>query len=419
MEADIVIVGAGISGFYVATELLRWRRSLRVVLADRYKFLGGRTFTFHGKGGVKWEEGAARIADNHEMIRTLCRRHRIGLVPIGGDLTFKAAGRAPEPDNFIAGLPVILGPLRGLPAATLGNSTIRELLEKLHGRSAMEEILIRYPYRAELDVMRADLALELFAGEFSSFSGYSVLREGFSELIRRMEREFLAAGGQILRQHELVSLGPGGQSLTFAVGPPSEGLARPTTQILCRAAVLAIPVVAVAKLREFSGHPLLRQLRMEPLLRVYSIYPKGSAIERLPKMVTPGPNRFVIPNGGNVLQVSYTDSSDAEPLMARLKQDGEAALGRYLTGTLEEIVGERLPAPTFTKAHKWGAGVTYWLPGDYSPAEASRAAVRPLPETYPAVFLCGESYSMRQCWVEGALEHAALALRDVKKVMGS
>jgi hypothetical protein len=419
MEADIVIVGAGISGFYVATELLRWRRGLRVVLADRYKFLGGRTFTFHGKGGVKWEEGAARVADSHHMLRALCRRHRIGLVPIEGDLTFKAAGRAPEPDNFIAGLSIILGPLRGLPAATLGNSTIRELLEKIHGRAATEEILVRYPYRAELDVMRADLALELFAGEFSSFTGYSVLREGFSELIRRMEREFLAAGGQILRQHELVALGPGGQSLQFAVGPPAEGLARPTAEILCRAAILAIPVAAMAKLREFSGHPLLRQLRMEPLLRVYSIYPKGSPVERLPKMVTPGPNRFVIPNGGNVLQVSYTDSSDAEPLIARLKQDGEAALGRYLTETLEEIVGERLPAPTFTKAHKWAAAVTYWLPGDYSPAAASRAAIRPLPETYPAVFLCGESYSMRQCWVEGALEHAALALRDVKKVMGN
>ena len=104
--------------------------------------------------------------------------------------------------------------------------------------------------------------------------------------------------------------------------------------------------------------------------------------------------------------------------MERLRNDGEAALGRYLKGTLEEVLDHRLPAPLFTKAHSWRAGVTYWLPGDYSPVEASRAAVRPLPETYPSVFLCGESYSLRQCWVEGALEHAAAALHDVKKVVG-
>lgn len=421
MEADCVIVGAGISGFYVATELLRWRPGLRIILADRYKNLGGRTFTFHADlsgQSYQWEEGAARIADDHALVRSLCRRYRLALTPIGRDLTFKAAGQPAEPDNFTTGLPAILGPLRELPAAIRGRTTIRKLLEEIHGRGA-EEFLVRYPYRAELDVMRADLALELFANEFANFSGYSAITLGFSELIARMEKDFVNAGGILLRQHELLSLGPGGQRLHFAVGPPSQGLARPTTEILCRATVLAIPVDAIGSLREFRGHPLLKQLRMEALLRVYSVYPKG-VVEKIPFLATPGPNRFVIPTGGRVLQVSYTDSTDAQPLIQRLKEDGEAALGRYLTGTLEvalDMPHGNLGAPLFTKAHKWAAAVTYWLPGDYDPVVASREAVRPLEKTHPTVFLCGESYSLRQCWAEGALEHSALALHRVKKAI--
>lgn len=418
---DVVVVGAGIAGFYVATELLRWRRGLRVALVDKYKDLGGRTFTFEADiSGVhyQWEEGAARIRNDHHLLLGLAKRHGLRTAPISGDLHFQVAGRAAEADQFVPGIPALLEPLRRIPREILAKSTLREILEKTHGGpGAVEEFLVRYPYRAEFEILRADLALELFvgSGEFSSFSGYCYLAAGFSELIRRLEKEFLDRGGRIFKQHEFLRADLTGA--TFLHGAPSEGPGRPEIRLNSRAVVLAIPSAALGRTAQFAGRtPVLKHLAMEPLLRVYAAWPSGRA-PVIPKLVTPSPNRFIIPAGPDVIQISYTDSRDAEPLIALLKERGDRALGDYLVRELSAVIGEKIPPPLFVRAHKWKEAVTYWLPGGYDPAEASRAACRPLPAELPNVFVCGESYSLRQCWVEGALEHAAMMLEDLKKVL--
>ena len=38
--------------------------------------------------------------------------------------------------------------------------------------------------------------------------------------------------------------------------------------------------------------------------------------------------------------------------------------------------------------------------------EESKKSLQPLPDSMPGVFLCGESFSVRPCWVESALEQA-------------
>ena len=416
---DVLIVGAGISGLYTGIELLRKKRGLRIAIADRYKFLGGRTFTFNADISgqhYQWEEGAGRISKDHRMLLALARRHKMGLIPIDGDMKFKVAGRPFEPDSFTAALPTTLEPLLQLPKAVLAKTTIRKLVEGFLGKKETEEFFVRYPYRAELDIMRADMALQLFVSEFKSFSGYFILREGFSELIHRMESEFKRRGGILLPQHELQNFSEKGCLAKFSVGPPSEKSSRPISEIHTRKLILAIPSAAARRLPPLAALGLLKRLSMQPLLRVYAAFPPGTAaLQDLPKFATPSPNRFIIPGNlkQGVVQISYTDSTDAEPLMDLLEKKGEAALQKYLVDELSAVLGKELPDPLFIKAHSWKEGVTYWLPGDYDPYALSREACRPMPAEYPALHLCGESYSTRQCWVEGALEHAALLLRTL------
>ncbi len=344
------------------------------------------------------------------------------MVPITGDLQFKAAGRDAEPDNFSAAIPALLEPLREIPRPVLGRTTIRKVLEEVHGRSAADEFLIRYPYRAELDVMRADMALDLFMGEFRTFSGYVYLEAGFSELIAQMEAEFKRLGGVVLPQHECVSVEA--EKAVFLKGPPSAGPAREEVHIRCRATVLAIPSAAVGRLSVAGSTgakrlPWLSRLAMKPLVRVYSVfYPEADGtfwFANLPKIVTASIHRFIIP-GGTALQISYTDSSDTEAILALQKSGGDGAVGKRLVADLRALLGRKdIPEPIATKVHAWPEGVTYWLPGDYDPVATSRLAARPLPKEMPGLFLCGESYSTRQCWVEGALEHAAYMLPLLKK----
>lgn len=423
---DVVIIGAGIAGFTAATELLRWRPRLRIALADKYKFLGGRAFTYEADvSGVhyQWEEGGARISLQHTGIRALLRRYGLTELPLTGPpAQFRASGAAPpEPDAFEDALPITLLPLRSLPPQQLATTTLRKLLTTIHGPAQTSQLLDRYPYRAELDTMRADMALELFANEFRTHTGYVLVKEGLSELIRRMEKDIVRRGGTILRQHEWV--GFEGEVARFLQGRPSDGPSRPERRLTARHFIFALPSEALRPVAPFSSWPTLRHLTMCSLLRVYSVFPPEPDgqpwFANLPRVITATRPRYILPNNpsNGSIQISYTDSTDADPLIVQNEAAGETALGHSLVEDLRTLFGPTvsIPDPIFTKAHPWKDAVTYWLPGTYDPYTLSREACHPFPRDHPTWWLCGESFSTRQCWIEGAVEHTMMMLSQLKK----
>jgi monoamine oxidase len=105
--------------------------------------------------------------------------------------------------------------------------------------------------------------------------------------------------------------------------------------------------------------------------------------------------------------ISYTDAQDTLHWSDILNKKGEKALEKEIMKATRELFPEiKIPDPTFFKPFLWNEGCSYWAPGVYNPRELSRKAHHPIPELLPNVYLCGESYSMKQCWMEGALEHA-------------
>jgi hypothetical protein len=76
---------------------------------------------------------------------------------------------------------------------------------------------------------------------------------------------------------------------------------------------------------------------------------------------------------------------------------------------------KKIPDPLFFRGHYWETGVTYWIAGNYSVEEVSKNACHPLPKELPGVYVCGESFSLKQAWVEGALEHTETCLKILDK----
>ena len=69
MYFDTIIVGAGITGLYLAYKLLK--EGEKVMLVDRNNYLGGRIYTHHDKYNSKkfnYEAGAARFANIHKNL---------------------------------------------------------------------------------------------------------------------------------------------------------------------------------------------------------------------------------------------------------------------------------------------------------------------------------------------------------------
>lgn len=409
---DCLIVGAGISGLYAARELCKKHPTWSIALAERYKGLGGRTYSYsHGK--IMWEMGAGRIHKSHKHTLDLLKEYGLTWIPIGESICYKESGSTPAVENDFESLSKIyIQPLENLSADVLQESTIERLMISLYGKSVTDSVLSKFPYRGEVMTLRADLALKsFFGGEMSSQKGYGVVKEGFSELIARMRAEVEKLGCVILPHHRLhffkksvdkkhfleKSVDKNNDSYECTFIKDSKEITIETKRL-----VLALHKDAVAELTPFRGWSVLKHLKTQPLLRIYGIF-KKPWFASIKRTVTPGPLRYIIPVG-KAIMLSYTDADDTK---AYSGSDAEKKVMKDIRELFPEI---SIPDPTFFKAHYWDTGATYWLPGSYSPEALSLEAIRP----FKNVWLCGESWSMRQAWVEGALEHTILCLKEIE-----
>jgi hypothetical protein len=426
---DCIVVGSGIAGLYVAQQLSNKNPKWTIAICERYKGLGGRTYSYSPPGfeGVSWEMGAGRVHKSHKLLMNLIKKYKLTWIPISDEIAYQKSPGAPlEPNLFESVfIPIYLEPLSRLSPKLLATHTIYELLELFYGPHAANEILNPFPYRAEVFTLRADLALQSFlgGGEMSSHKGYGVLKEGFGELVARMRADLESRGCVVLQRHRVLNLkkGPGNTTdLEIQFGyddPKSSG------KIVLRAekaVVLALHRDAVAELPAFQGWKTLDRLKCEPLLRTYAIFPTKNGrtwFSGLPRIVTPERPRYILPMNPEkgAIMISYTDAQDTKQYMKIQEKDGDKALESVILKDVRRLFPSLyIPKPLFFKSHPWTVGATYWLPGDYSAEKESLESAHPLPSKLPNVWLCGESWGLRQAWVEGALESAELCLKVIQ-----
>jgi hypothetical protein len=414
-DCDILIVGAGLAGLYCARELLKHNPNQSVVVCEKYKKVGGRAVTFH-KDGHQWEIGAGRISDSHKMVLGLIKEYGLHTVPIQSGLNYRENGLTEyEENHFEPAIDIFLGPLQMLPHSVLGTHTLKEVMLGVYGPSKTQRWMDRFPYHAEVVVMRADMALREFFSEMKSHEGYFVCKEGLSALMEAMAADIQERGGVVHTEYELIDVSKGlaefysGSTSAVADAKASRGKdksARPKTTISAKKIVLALHASALRALPSLRGWAPLKHVTMSPLLRIYAVFPGKAWFKGLTRIVTTSPIRYFLPMSeeSGTAMISYTDNVFAKHFM---KMDTEL-MEKEVMKDLRELFPEReIPDPTFFKAHPWTDGVSYWLPGNYKPAQVSVEALKP----GPGIYVCGESFSLRQGWMEGALEHAALLLR--------
>jgi hypothetical protein len=391
MACDTLIIGGGIAGLYCARELLKHNPNKTVLICEKYNELGGRMLTYH-KDGISWEKGAGRISDKHIMLHGLLKEYGLHTIPLNGSLRFRQNGTAPfEENHFEPAIDVFLGPLRMLPASVLATHTLKEVLVKVYGPQETQKWMDRFPYDAEVTVMRADMALREFFDEMKSHEGYSICKEGFNSLVHVMGKDVKKRGGHIRLEYEAMQVMKG--HATFKV-PDGEIV------ISAKKIILAMPVNALKKLIKWKG---LSYVVSAPLLRVYAKFEKPW-FAGVGRVVTPLPIRYFIPSSekDSTAMVSYTDNVFAKHYMKSDK------LQETIMKDLRDLFPEKeIGEPTIFKSYPWDDGVSYWVPGNYEPADISEGALNPM----PGIYICGESFSLRQGWIEGALEHTAALLK--------
>jgi hypothetical protein len=412
---DLIIVGAGPAGLRIGIETLKKHPTLRCCILEKYNYVGGRVVTYRKKlpsvGDVQWENGAGRISKQHRRVRELIHRYGLHFAPIEGNTSFLSKEtKKLSPNLFYQLHSMYFDPLRGLSKDILASHTLNQLLCKTIGTQKTAELIQQFPYYSELHVLRADLALDAFDEEMGSNAGFGVCVEGYQAITDHMMKDFLSRGGILVKNTEVTEVrSMPDQSIQVLAkekncikGRPSLSRVFHSTRV-----VLALHQTALQTIRGVY-FPALGHLEMPPLLRIYAVYPKEKGhvwFEGLPKIVTDSRLRYIIPYNveKGIIMISYTEGPDAEFWMKMSSSE----LERRISSELRSLFPDRsIPEPLFLKTHAWTDGCTYWKPGRYDVVQESKRSLQPMKEKIPNLFVCSESFSLHQSWVESALEQA-------------
>ncbi len=422
MYFDYAIVGGGLAGLYAAREIAKQHPKKSIAVFEKYRVFGGRVLTFR-EGPYQWEAGAGRIHSSHTLVRNLLKQYRLKEVPISAEVGWvETYGSPVVPNEWEHSLPAWLSEISRLSATELATHTLFEILIKLYGSEKAHKMVAPFPYYGEIYTLRADLALKSFQGEMGTHEHYSVSPDGYDMLIGSLVDDCVNHGVTLQTHWDLKAAAPkgGAMRLWFAVGSPKEKDARDMKEILTNHAIFALHRDALAKINLFNSWPLLKKVKMEPLHRIYAVFPKSKDghiwFEDIGRFVTTTPIRYFIPIDAQkgITMISYTDGNDTK-LWTDLAYGAEPkneTLGFLLTEECRRLFPTKdIPYPIFLKSHPWDSGCSYWVPGDYDVEKASKDSLQPFGKTLPNVYVCGESFSLRQAWMEGSLENTRDLLR--------
>jgi monoamine oxidase len=397
---QILIVGAGMAGLHCAFRLSEKHPNLLIAVAEHYDYVGGRCYTHHQKGGLQWESGAGRIHTSHRLLNHYVDTYKLTKIPLDSKENWVSSkDHRTSSNTWGSTSEIIVTALSKLDKLTLSTNTVEGLLNKVYGKEETAKLLQRFSYRSEVNTMRADLALQSLKGEMGRSGSFYVLKEGFTHLAEAMRKTLESRGVTFLFNHRLSAVEPNTSPIVCKFTK---------ARITADKVILALPSEALKKISPFANLPVLKHLTMRPLLRTYGVFP-SPWFQGFHKIVTDSPLRFIIPVNAEkgVIMTSYTDAEDTKPWAKILKDKGENALKHAIMNELRELFpNTNIPQPTAFKAHLWNDGCTYWTPGLYDPVELGDKVLNPLPSSWQNLFVCGESFSQRQAWVEGALEHS-------------
>lgn len=399
---DLIIIGAGIAGLWSGIQALRkGRKDLRVLILEKYKYIGGRIVT-HYKKGLQWEIGAGRIHQSHSRVRALMKKFGLTWVPMDGKSNWRdSANPVNEKDIFPDLYELYISPLMFLPANELACNTLYSCMIKVHGQAKADDICEKFPYWSELKTIRADLALGSFQHEMREWDGFGACREGLTAIIRELTAEFEALGGHIFYKDPAVDIRKRGDIV--------EILLYDDKVFTCKSCLLATHRDAIAEMPSLQKWEMLSKVKMDPLLRMYAVFPVvggKSWFSDISKTITDSKVRFIIPVNPSkgVLMISYTDGDDARYWIDKMKKtkDRDGCINEVMKEIRELFPEKSIPNPKDFHMYPWHSGCSYWLPGDYDPViESKKAHI-----IDKGIFCCGESFSLRQAWIEGALENA-------------
>lgn len=472
-SVDVAIIGGGMAGAYVADRLAADGLRQPVIFEASHR-IGGRLWSqaLPPATGVMAEFGGMRIPPEHRAVLQLVKE--LGLTTMPFPVSTKNSlvhlrgtrlrrGEVERVDQFRYSMPAELGALSpdelfsfinravgitsNTPVAGNQSGPWSETL-MWRGRSIDEmttvQFLVELLGHEGAQFVRDWTAFEMWATSASTWLGvsnstgggsYAQVVGGFDQLPMRLVQRAERAGAEIRLLKQLLSVERTDDgSFHLEVRSVDTGV---THRVRARSVVLALPSQALRRVVRVSSvlcesQPLTRaldQLVDSEAVKAYLSYDRpwwtDLGIET-GRSVSDSVLRqhFYLssdPLGPALLLAGYPFGDVPSDLLGPLvnKADGFGATDlspasrEAITNVLSEVHGVAVPLPVGAVAQRWADGddgaLPLWGPGD-APHRLMSAAITPVPGA--SLHVCGDSLSLNQGWVMGALETASRVLQD-------
>lgn len=404
---DAIIIGGGIAGINTALKL---SKNKKVLLLDERKYWGGRIST---KQQPQYEIGAARFSNKHTLLDKLIKNFNLTKVNIPKFIDYLKVDE--NNVEFVSDAHKILDKYfyelvtksENYSKKKLQSITLYEFMNLCNNEESSEEIVNMFGYFSEIKMMNAYDALNAFKNDFVNVQ-YYVVGEGLSKLCDLMI-EKAKNNGCLCKNNSFVTNVKKNDKI-FEVSTNNN-------TYTCSNVIFAIKG---EQLKNFnilkSIHKYTNCVHNSELLRIYAKYPlrqNGVWFDNLRRMTTNSFLRQIIPINYNdgLIMISYTDGKDVEAF--KIKKDKlmkEAKIKDKIHKELNILFGGKVPQPTYFKIHYWTVGAHHWKPNCDSD-NISSLMLNPIDNIY----ICGEAFSQKQAWIEGALETSESVVQKINQ----
>ena len=395
---DIIIIGGGISGLFLAYKLIN--TNLKVIVFEGSNTLGGRIKTIYKNGDI-FEAGAARIHHTHgkiiSLIHDLDLRDELIKLPTKIDSILRN-----KKSNFPYQTTNKKHPAFQLLKASklfesqfekkqLESITFFQYLTLIYDHETALYIKDSFGYDSEFTILNASSALNMFQDDFFGKNEYYTLKNGLSKVIQKLEDE-ISKSRIIIKKNSMVDE----IYDNFIVTKKKE-------RFYFNHLISTIPKYPLQKFNLFKEFQLLNSVSTIPLLRIYAKYPtKDLWFKNIQRTVTDNYIRQIIPINyeTGLIMISYTDGDNAK-LWSKYHSLGDKFLLAAIHKEINELFQITPPDPEYISVHYWDEGVHFWDTFQDS-HNLYQKILKPFPKK--EIYICGESYSLKQGWIEGSLE---------------
>jgi hypothetical protein len=402
---DVIIIGGGISGLYTYLKLLD-KGYTNIILLEQNNYFGGRIKQHEvevNETQISFPEGAARFNKNHINVISLLKRFH--LLDFRKDKGFEASidfidvkNRFSQKYESISGydfINTIITKSKKYKKNELMSINFKELAYKILPREDVDYMLISCGYSGQLNYMNAFDAIKLFNSGIRT----DILYWGgkFHLLINEIVDLILKKGGKLRLNSKVNDIQYDSTKKVYKV------LYHAEKQLCSKNIFFCVPKPSLVKFNILK--PILDTLKSsvtcKPLCRTYAIFKKQDVwFKNLnSKIVTNNELRYIIPMNSEtgLIMISYTD--DAYTKYWKNIKNNQRTLKEKIVNLIKETFQLKINPPEKVIVCHWDCGVAYWNPNINS-NEVSKEIMNPIPNIY----ICGENYSLKQSWVEGALE---------------